>query len=75
MLATQRAPQTGRASIRGHTALGLLPWGQGQTKSGKTTPVAPASLKTGGAVVSDFLVNYFLINNKLNTAAIGKLMK
>lgn len=63
MLATLRAPQTGRAC------------GQGQTKSGKMTPVAPTSLKTGGAVVSDFLVNYFLINNKLNTAAIGKLMK
>lgn len=38
VLATQRAPQMGRALGRGHTTMGLLPWGQGQTKSGKMTP-------------------------------------
>lgn len=41
-----------RALIGGPMTVGLLLWGQGQTKSGKITSVVPASFKTLGALVT-----------------------
>lgn len=62
-------------AIRSHVIVRHLLWGQGKTIPNKMTSEAPVSSKTLGAFLSNFLVNYFLINNKANTAATGKLKK
>lgn len=70
------APYSWRGgAIRSHVIVRHLLWGQGQTIPNKMTSEAPVSSKTLGAFLSNFLVNYFLINNKANTAATGKLKK
>lgn len=55
--------------------MGFLLWGHSQTKSNKMISEAPASSEAPEVLVTSyFLINYFLINNKPNIAATGKLM-